>query len=358
MRIVQLVDTLGVGGAERMAVHLSTGLKARGHDVMVVCLRTPGPLTQPLDAVGIPWLALDKPEGLHWGTLSKLRDALKEYRPDVVHTHNPLVHHYGAFAGRWAGVRHIVSTLHGIGNITGTGKAEIIFGASCLLTNQVVAVCQMAKEHFARNPLIPSRKLHVVYNGIPLEPFLAIPPREPGGEIVFGVAGRLVPIKDHTTALKAFQLVAKEHANCRLEFLGDGVLRHSLEEEARQLGIAGRVVFHGERSDVRSFYEDIDVFVMCSLSEGLPMTLLEAMASARPVVSTAVGGIPEMVDGAACGWLCPPAAPDRLAAALEKALTAQDHQARGTRARQYVLRYGSLEAMVDGYERLFGGPRA
>jgi glycosyltransferase involved in cell wall biosynthesis len=353
MRIVQLVDSLAVGGTERMVVHLSCGLQASGHDVAVVCLRSLGALAEPLHRKGIPTHALGKPEGLHWASMAALRDFLSEFKADVVHTHNPLVHHYGAVAGRLARVPQVVSTVHGIGNINGIGKSEVVFGASCLVTNHIVAVCQMARDVFAAHPLIAKNKLRVVYNGIPLEPYLSVPPRAGGGPFVFGAVGRLVPVKDHATLLAAFQQVAHQHPECRLEFLGDGVLRQDLEQKAVQLGIASRVVFHGERAETRDFYENIDVFVMSSLSEGLPMTLLEAMAAGRPIVSTNVGGIPEMVEGSQSGWLCPPSQPKMLAQALSASFTAGDRLARGARAREYVQKHGSLDAMVRGYEAVF-----
>ena len=360
LRIVELVDSLAVGGTERMAVHLSRGLQARGHEVAVVCLRTPGPLAEPLHASGIRTLAFDKPEGLHWPTMTALRRFLAEFRPGVVHTHNPLVHHYGVFAGRRASVPLIVSTVHGIANIGASAKSDAIFAASCLFTDSIVAVCRMARDRFAAHPLLPSSKLRVVYNGIPLEPYLAIPPLpdplpapSTARPFVFGAVGRLVPVKDHATLLRAFSLLAAQHPHCRLEFLGGGALHGDLQRLAAGLGVAGRVVFHGERAETRDFYESIHAYVMSSLSEGLPMTLLEAMAAARPIVSTAVGGIPELVENAQAGWLCPPSNSEALTAALASALAAPDLAARGLRARQLVQQCGSLDAMVRGYEEIF-----
>lgn len=364
LRIVELVDSLAVGGTERMVVHLSRGLQARGHEVAVVCLRTLGPLAEPLQTSGIRTLALDKPEGLHWPTMAALRRFLDDFRPAVVHTHNPLVHHYGVWAGRRARVPLIVSTVHGIGNIGGSIKSDAVFAASCLATDSIVAVCRMARDRFAAHPLLPAYKLRTVYNGIPLEPYLAIPPLpgplpapSPSRPLVFGAVGRLVPVKDHATLLRAFALLATQHTHCRLEFLGGGILRDGLQRLACELGLAGRVVFQGERAETRDFYESIDVYVMSSVSEGLPMTLLEAMASARPIVSSAVGGIPELVEGARAGWLCPPSSAEAMAASLASALTAPDLAARGIRARHLVQQCGSLDAMVSGYEEIFSAAR-
>jgi glycosyltransferase involved in cell wall biosynthesis len=229
----------------------------------------------------------------------------------------------------------------------------MIFAAACLFTDRVVAVCEKAREVFAKHPLVPAGKLEVIYNGIPLASYLSVAPRRPGGDCVFGVVGRMVPVKDHESLLKAFSIVARQRDDCRMEFLGDGVLRRQLERTAASLGIAGRVHFHGERPADGSFYEGIDVFVLSSLSEGLPMTVLEAMASARPVVSTAVGGVPELVEGARAGWLCPPGNVAALSNALLDALRPDTHREMGERAREYVRNRGSVEAMVTGYENLF-----
>jgi glycosyltransferase involved in cell wall biosynthesis len=353
MRIVELVDTLGVGGTEQMVSHLAKSLSARGHQTSVVCLRITGPLAQPLESTGIEVIALHKPEGFHFPTALKLARLLKERNVDVVHTHNPLVHHYGVIAGRLSRAGAVVNTLHGIGNLGRFGKAEAIFGISSFMTDRIVAVCRKAQDVFGENIAVPSRKLTLIYNGIPLHSFLEIPLRLPRREFVFGAVGRLVPVKDHGSLLKAFQIVVRRYPHCRLEILGDGVLRQSLLDTIRSCGLEHSATLRGASHDVAGFLAGIDVFAMCSLSEGLPLTVLEAMAAGLPVVSTAVGGIPELVEGSQCGWLCDPGRSDQLAEAMMLAVESADLRERGARARAYAAQHCSLAEMTNQYEGLF-----
>src|SRR3954453_8815269 len=125
MRIVELINSLDIGGAERMVVDLSIGLHRQGHKVTVVCLRTPGLLKAPLDAAGVEVIALQKGSGVSIGTLRALTRVVSKVNADVVHTHNPIVHHYGTAAARATRTPVVVGTLHGPGNLNQPpGKTE------------------------------------------------------------------------------------------------------------------------------------------------------------------------------------------------------------------------------------------
>jgi glycosyltransferase involved in cell wall biosynthesis len=352
MLIVELVDSLQIGGTERMVVNLSLGLAARRHRVVVVCLRGSGPLEKPLQAAGIEVVALHKPEGVDFSTARRLTRLVKDRGVDVVHTHNPLVHHYGVIAARLASIP-VVSTVHGLNNLEKLGKSSLVYLATSPFTQRIVVVCGMAREFFLDRLPLPRKKFSVVYNGIPVEPFLQLPRKAPSGEFVFGTIGRLVPIKDHESLLNAFLRLSGKHPRCRLEILGDGPLRAELERRSETLGLSGRVFFRGANSDVRDFLTSLDAFVLSSKSEGLPMTILEAMAGGLPIVATAVGGIPEVVDGVGCGWTAPPCNPAALADAMELALLAPDLREKGQRGRAAAAAGFSLEKMSADYELLF-----
>lgn len=353
MRIAEIVNSLEIGGAERMVVDLALSLKAWGHTLHVVCLRGSGPLAGPLEEAGITVRALEKSDGVSVGALTKLARYLRAEAIDIVHTHNPLVHHYGVAAGRLAGVPVVVNTLHGLSNLNGAGKSSRIFKAVCPFTDCVVSVCETAQSYFAQKTGIPRSKLAVIYNGIPLEKFLTTPGHLRRDGFVFGAVGRLVPVKDHRSLLKAFDIVRRRHPECRLEVVGDGPLRSELEELANTLGIAGAVRFHGSSLDVASFLRRIDTFVMSSVSEGMPLTMLEAMVSGLPIVSTAVGGVPELIDATSCGWLCPPGDPEVLAESMEAAIRSDRLAEMGKRGQSYVVQRYSLATMAREYEGLF-----
>jgi len=360
LTIVELLNTLEVGGAERMVVNLALECQARGHRLHVVCLRSAGPLAQPLIEAGIPVTEINKGEGFSWAAVKQLAGILSREKADVVHTHNPLVHHYGVAAAKLAGTAVIVNTIHGIHNIQNIGPGELLYGASTALSAAVVTVCRAAEQFFSNVKVIQKSRIRMIYNGIPLDSFLALdPPRaNSAGKIRFGAIGRLVDVKDHRTLLRAFALLAARHSNVELQILGGGPLEGELTALRDQLNLRGVAELRGESLDVAGFLRDTHVFVHSSLTEALPMTLLEAMAAARPVVVTAVGGLPEIVTASNCGWLCPPANAEALAQSMETALGERDRIAeRGLRGRAFVHQHCSVEKMAQSYIELFTASR-
>jgi glycosyltransferase involved in cell wall biosynthesis len=337
-----------------MTLDLANALQGRGHDVKLVCLRSSGEWGKLAAEMGIEVAALEKAEGFSLAALRRMLALFRRWRPDVVHTHNPLVHHYGGLAGRLAGAPVVVSTLHGINNISlKPGSREFIYRLMVPFTDQMVAVCASAYEYFSHNAMIPSYKLARIDNGIPLERFLKIPVARPNGEFVFGTVGRLVAMKDQNSLIEAFSRIAEEYPRCRLEILGDGPLRPVLEQKIAALNLQDRVCLRGYSADVAGFLSTLHTFVLSSVTEGLPLTVLEAMASGLPIVGTDVGGMSELVQKAGCGWLCPPSAPEHLAKALRAALESSDRERSGIRGRKFVQERYSVSRMTEQYERLF-----
>jgi glycosyltransferase involved in cell wall biosynthesis len=357
MRIVHLVYSLDYGGAEKVVVNLASFQGRSGHSVRVVCLRDLGPHPFNVNALagaGVEIVTLDKPPGFHVATLRRLVAYLRKNRTEVEHTHNHLVHHYGAVAGRLAGCRAIVNTLHGTATLRMAFWSKVLFWFSCLLGHRVVSVCRQVHDVFRSAYRLPRKMLCVVENGIDLSPFAAVARRAPGEGVTFGNIARFDPVKDHENLLRAFAIVRCKHPAVRLRLLGDGVLLRDMTELARSLSIAESVHFEGFSLDTPSFLGKIDVYVISSRSEGLPLTLLEAMGAGLPVVATAVGGITEILDDSACGWLCPPGDPGALAETMEKALTAPDLSARGARGRDAVEKRYSVQRMARDYDILYG----
>jgi glycosyltransferase involved in cell wall biosynthesis len=356
MRIAEIVDTLEIGGTERLVVDLARSLQSLGHRLHVICLRHTGPLAGQLSEAGIEVMALGKPDGPDVRALTDLTTFLRSKRIDVVHTHNPLVHHYGVAGGRLARVPAVVNTIHGIRNLSSTiGAKEILYSVACRLSDRIVAVCSMAHRFFAAGKVIPRSKLMTINNGIALEPFLQVTARRRDADFVFGIVGRLEPVKDHRSLLQAFAILLQQYGQCRLEILGDGPERANLEQLAHDSNIARRVMFRGFSNNVAQFLQGIDAAVLCSTSEALPLGILEAMGAARPVIGTAVGGVPDLIEKGACGWLCPPSQPQLLAAAMSKALSCspEEREEMGKRGRAHATAEYSLQRMTSEYERLF-----
>ena len=359
MRILELINTLGIGGAERVAANLALDLQSRGQSVHILALRElreDGMMVFPEDRFvdsGVTLHELEKRDGFSVRALRRLAAYIRREQIDVVHTHNPLVHHYGVLAARMGGARAVVNTVHGTSTLEMQRWAHLLFQLSCHRTTRVVAVCRSVGEACRGILSLPASRSAVIYNGIELEPFLGPPRRRVDGRFIFGTVGRMVPVKDHGCMFQAFARAHAHHAECELHLLGDGELEQELRALAAKLEILGAVHFHGFSNEVAPFLGGIDCFLLSSRNEGLPMSILEAMAAGLPVVATSVGGVAELVTDAACGWLSPPREPRALAACMIQSMEAPDLEERGTRARQAALANYSVSRMGQEYLQLF-----
>lgn len=354
LRIVQFIESLDLGGLERMAVDLAIAQKKAGHNVQVYCLNETGALAAQLDLAGVPVVPLRRAATSSRAALFAMVRRLRSKRPDVVHGHNPGVHHYAALASRVAGVPVCINTRHSAVTSRGVPYQERYFRLVKSLTSHVVFDCDYVRRLLAPRIGYPAGKCSIILNGIPLEAFLAHP-AAPGSHwprIRFGTIGRLVPAKGHSVLIDAFARVCRESPDAELSIFGYGPLETNLAAQIARLGLQNRIRLEGRTSDSAATLQDLDVFVFSSLNEGLPLVILEAMAAGLPVVSTNVGGIPEVLPPDSA-WLCPPADPDALAAAMLQALECGDLRERGEAARRVAAGNYGLTHMSRQYEELY-----
>jgi len=357
LRIVQLVENLELGGLESMAVDLAIAQRRAGHEVAVYCLFQAGPLAERLAAAGIPVVAFNKAPGFSVRAVLAMARRLRAdrpNRPDVVHGHNPGVHHYAALAAKLAGVPVCVSTRHSASDSQGRPYQERYFRWVQPLTAHVVFDCDFVQRGLQPKLGYPGAKCSVILNGIPLDGFLARP-ASPGNRlprIRFGTIGRLVPAKAHSILIDAFARVCQSAPGAELSIYGYGSLDAELRARIARLGLEGTVRMEGRTADSPGALAGLDVFVMSSVNEGLPLVLLEAMAAGLPVVSTNVGGIPEIVPKES-GWLCPPGDAEALAAAMLRAAECGDLRERGEFSRRLAAASYGIEHMAGRYEELY-----
>jgi glycosyltransferase involved in cell wall biosynthesis len=277
MRIVQLVNNLDMGGLERLAVDLAYCQLAEGHEATIYCLTHPGRIADEASHRGVRVRSFGKQAGPHLSTVWKMAKQLRRDRPDVLHTHNHLVHHYGVAAGRLTGVPVIVNTRHraefsfvagpeGSQNTTESRdkKSDWIFRATLPWVGRVVLISEATRRFFVQYRGIPAAKTQVILNGAHLDRFLNMPahPGSAAPRMRFGIAARLVPEKDHYTLLRAFALVASELPEAELQIAGDGPLRGRLTDFARELNLEDRVTFLGALPDTAQFLSQLDIFVL------------------------------------------------------------------------------------------------
>jgi len=355
MRIVQVVRSLERGGLERLALDLAIAQKEHGHCVAVYVVYKHEPvLLNEAEQAGVRVVQFNKAVGFSIRTLWEMAMQLRRDHVSVVHTHNELVHTYGAIAGRLAGVPCIVNTIHG----TKRGmdpRLDRNYRTVLPWTSAVITVSGETADQFAAERARYHDKFHVVRNGIPVAKFTARS-AQPGSQwprIRVGTVARLVDIKDQATLISAFHIIRKKYPCAELHFLGEGPLRQKLELLATQLELGRSITFHGASPNVAGFLSGLDLFVLSSLSEGLPIAVLEAMAAGLPIVSTRVGGISEVAAEHAVAAYCPPGNPKALADAMQSILEPQRMNDMG-RAGQSIARESfTVEAMSASYEALY-----
>lgn len=363
MRIVHVVQSLGLGGQERLVLHLSRELRGRGHDVTVVSLTPGGALRKDFETLGnrfVRVIELERKEGFDGLLPVRLAAELISLRPDVVHTHNPSPMLYAVPIARALGVHAVVHTKHGA-NIYGPRSLAAARVVARLTTAFVAcsagpAVTARAKE------MVPAGLMRVVPNGIPLQDF--DPTRKdrpriraelgiPEDALVIGTVGRLAPEKEQALLIAATAPLLSDHVH--VVIVGEGPERAALDRLAKEH--APYVHLTGMREDVPALLSSFDIFTLTSRTEGLPLVVPEAMAAGLPIVATAVGGLPDIVPPSV-GILAHAGDRDGLERAFRRLQSDRaERESMGKAAISYARERFSVEAMTDRYLELYARTR-
>ncbi len=382
MRILEIITRLVRGGAATHVLALSRALAARGHDLLLVSGPSFGPegtLEAEVRAAGIaleilPDLVRDADPLRDLLAAATLHRTLARRRFDVVHSHTSKAGVLGRWIARASGVPVVVHSPHGhvfeenarIPGVSDQPAMRALFYVierlSSRIAHRTIALTGSERAALIRLRLALPDRLVVVPNGVSdhwlTQPVMDRPAARvrvglPPGPWV-GLVGRLAGEKGHTVAFEAFAAVARARPDARLAVVGDGPLRPFLEQLAAAPPLAGRVRFLGSRADVRDVYAALDLLVQASHYEAFGLAILEAMACGCPVVATAVGGVPEVVEHGATGLLVPPADPTALASAILAVL--EDPAAAADRARvaqTQVARRFTVSQMADRIEAVY-----
>lgn len=349
LRVLHLVLNVEAGGLEMVVLNLVRRSDRTRFEHRVLCLEGLGALEPGFRAAGTPLAGLRARSRL--AALACLRAYVRHWLPDVLHTHNARPHHIGAAARVLGLVPALLHTKHGR-NQPGIWRTRVWNHLASQASDVVIAVSADAAAVARDLERVPDRVLGVLHNGIELGPRRESSARAGGATAV--CVARLQPVKDHATLLRAARLVVDRRPDFRLLLAGDGPERGRLEALAEQLRLADAASFLGHRADVRPLLESSDAFVLASRSEGLSLSILEAMAASLPVIATAVGGNPEVVVDGQTGFLVPPGSAEALAQAIERVIgTPGLGRQLGAAGRQRAEELFSLEAMVSRYEALY-----
>lgn len=348
IRVCHVSLTLKTGGLERLLGDFARHNDFQKSVVHFLAIRETGRFAEEIKAGGHPVHLLKQTGRL--GLVRQMAAYFKAHCIDVVHTHNTYPHLYATLAARWAGVPVVVQTRHG--QRVGHGwKSRVSYRWAAKWVDRVVTVSDDAASLCIKSDGLPAEKVQRIWNGIDVSQFAYRTSQQ--RPVAISVA-RLSAEKDFPTLLKAVALVIKKVPEFSLRLVGDGAERPQLEQLVRDLHLEPHVEFLGERSDVPSLLAEAGFFVTSSLTEGISLTLLEAMAVGLPVVATAVGGNPEIVDEPRTGLLVAHANPEELAEAMvAMCQRQQDWQQIGLEARRRVEKYFEVGRMVQDYQQLY-----
>lgn len=347
-----------LGGGKSHLVSLLPRLRKMGYDVELLVF-THGVLSRECADAGVPVHCLNHSMLISPGLLVALRSFLCATRPAIVHTHGGRASFYGRLAAASARVGTVVTTVHSHARLDheSTWKNIVFSLADKLtrpLTRQFISVSQQLTNELVRQGINPDR-LKVIPNGIgecagqPVER-----DQLSKAEFIICSIGRFAQIKGFDVLLDAVAILSQRGFDFRLVLIGDGPESGTLKEMAVELSIADRVDFMGYVHNACSFLYASDVLVLSSRMEGLPIVLLEAMAAMLPVVSSAVGGVPEIVTHEENGLLVPPEDPLALADAIQRVLHDRDFARKlGVAGRRWYERYGTADRMAEQTARCY-----
>ncbi|OEE79741.1 glycosyltransferase [Vibrio ordalii] len=363
MKILFLITGLGMGGAETQVCSLIDQLAARGHAILLLSLTGESVNKPKHPSVKLFELNMRKtPFGFvqaYWQAVSIHR----QFQPDVVHSHMVHANIFARLLRVIAPIPRLVCTAH---NSNEGGKARMLAyrltDRWCDLTTNV---SQEAVEAFITQKAVKPGRIMAKHNGIDLAKFVFNPVARELCRAELGLntnqtlllaVGRLTEAKDYPNLLHAFAKLVKREPNVKLAIIGKGELSTSVEALIEQLELKSYVELLGLRFDVVDWMSAADMYVMSSAWEGMPMVLLEAMATERVVIATDCGGVREVVGD--CGYLVPPRDSKKLAEAIEQAiaLPPQERATLGNNARNYIESRYSLSAITEQWLKFYQRP--
>ncbi len=352
MKIIHVVYSLEMGGAEILVAQLCRLQREHGHDVSVIAYSNLGTLGEQLLAEDIPVLVLG--EASLPRTFVRFIGEFRRLRPDVVHCHNPAPTLQAAIPARLAGTRSVLATRHSLVAPPYEKSAEISFNLVARFCDWVVGICDATCENLRHTPGALRNRIVRVYNGVdPVIPVAAAEqPAKTGLTLLF--VGRLAPVKSLPTLIRAVAIAVSRVPDLHLWLVGHGAERPQLDALVSELEIEDHITFWGERLDVAGFFSAADIYCMSSTSEGVPMSLLQAMSVGLPSVVTDVGGMAEVVKNSNAGLTTPVGDAAAMAEAIVQLASDPERRAfHAENARAAYWKHFTLECVDASYMELY-----
>jgi len=353
---------LSPGGAERVAVHIVNGLNRERFEPIVISFADPMncDLDELLSQAGVEVRYLAKKSGFDYRMYRRLHRVLTEYQPDVVHTHLQVLR-YALPTMLLLGNAKLLHTVHNLAEREIEPPARVVHRYA--FSHGVIPIAVGEEVAVSMKRLYGIAQCKVIANCIPTSTYAS-----PGvsrrqwraqegfaeDDVLFVCVARFARQKNHALLVKAFAQVCARHPNARLLLVGDGVLRNDLETQVNGIGLASRVRFLGLRADIPEVLAACDVFVLSSEFEGNPLSVLEAMAAGLPTISTAVGGVPSLLEKGTSGILVHSGDAEGFSKAMESLLLNGNlRQSMGVAAARRARERFDVANMVRAYEAVY-----
>ena len=363
--IGHVLHQMDFAGAEVLAADLARRLQGQWRFVFL-CLDGVGAMGESLRNEGFEVVELGRKPGVDWRVCARIRKAVKKYNIRLLHAHQYSPFFYAAASRLMKHDPPVLFTEHGRHYPDMRSGKRVFINPWLLKKNdQVTAVGQFVRRALIDNEGISAgrtgKEIDVIYNGIDPDKFEGGNRKEARKaidaqtkDLIVMQVARFHPVKDHATSIKAFVHVVDEIPKAKLVLVGDGNEREAMEELAENLGVGNSVKFMGVRDDVNKLLDAADVFVLSSLSEGVSVTLLEAMAASKPIVATNVGGNAEVVEHGRNGLLSERSHADELAHNIKMLLRDKQMRKRmGEAGRNRLLKMFTQKKMHQSYERVY-----
>lgn len=368
-KILYLITTFSVGGAEMHLLSLVKGLPKDKYDITVAFLKEEAQearsLVPDFKALGVKVVDLKMKSRFDIVTLLRLYRLMRKGKFQILHTHLFRADLFGLPIGKLAGVPVLVSTVHNTEDFFSNPLIGFFLRQSYNFAHKIITISTAVKETLVKDIGVALDKIAIIYYGLEIENShrektaletdirqkLGIEKQVP----LIGTVGRLAVQKGHRYLIEAFPSVKEEFPNAKLLIVGhdDEGLRENLEGLIARLGLEGEVFLPGY-IDGASVMNSIEVFVLPSLWEGLGLVLLEAMAAGKPIVASRVSAIPEIVIDGETGVLIPPKNPKALADAIISMLRDPERSREmGRKGQERLVREFSVDKMVSETEKVY-----
>ncbi len=357
--IVHILYRFDIGGLESVLVNMINTMPEQSYRHVIISLTESSEFEKRINRDDVEVICLHKQAGNDPKIHLKIWQLLRQLKPVCTHTYNISTLEYNVISFL-AGIKKRIHAEHGrdIYDLDGSNKKyQYLRRFVNPFVTQWIPVSKELDDWLVRDVKLPKSKVNLIYNGIDLE--LYNPKKyQNKKQFIVGTVGRMAAVKDQLTLIKAIEILITEYPEfkniIRLDVVGDGELYSSLQSYIEEHSLTANIKLLGARNDVANILQSFDVFVLPSLAEGIPLTILEAMATSLPVISTRVGGVPELIENDINGYLISPQDVNSLAIKIRHYIDRPELiKKHGNNGRLKVEESFSLQAMTDQYLKVY-----